>query len=334
MKRTYTYLIILLFTLPLISLANSPEEIEPFSTPSKVSDSVLFKRSERALPEDLSGVRRAIDTIDTDEKFSKIVLFDDHTWQLVDIGRPIINEEIIYDDFDTLSIHSYKDLTLNDLPDEVHICLYDSLHPAYVPITGKINSKYRYRRTREHKGTDIDLERGDPIKAPFDGVVRVSESSRHTGGYGHLIVLRHNNGLETYYGHLSQRNVKPGDIVKAGEIIGLGGNSGRSTGPHLHLEVRYMGKPFDPERIFDFNNGVVRDSIITIKKHYFSIYSHYGQTDEESKAASGRLYHKIRSGDTLGAIAIKYGTTVTKICQMNSISRNTTLRIGRQLRVR
>lgn len=310
------------------------EKIETVTINNKLPDSILFVQSQRSLPADLLGVKRAIDTIDTAEKFSKIVLYDDHTWEMVDIGRPVINEDIIYDDFDTLSIHSYKHLTLNDLPDEIHICLQDSLHPAYVPITGKVNSKYRYRRTREHKGTDIDLERGDPIRAPFDGVVRVSESSRNTGGYGHLIVLRHNNGLETYYGHLSQRNVNPGDIVKAGEVIGLGGNSGRSTGPHLHFEVRYMGKPFDPERIFNFTDGYVRDSIITIKKHYFSIYSHYGQTDEESKAASGRLYHKIRSGDTLGAIAIKYGTTVTKICQMNSISRNTTLRIGRQLRVR
>jgi len=263
-----------------------------------------------------------------------IVLLEDFSWQYLDLGKPVFDELEMYTGWDSSSIHAFKDLELEDMPDEITLVLADSLQGFCCPFTEKIRSRYAFRRTRPHRGTDIALDTGDSIRVAFNGVVRVMEPSRNTGGYGNLLVVRHPGGLETYYGHLSRFLVKPGEIVKAGEVIGLGGNTGRSTGAHLHFETRFKGKAFDPERIIDFENGSLRDSVFVLKKHYFSIYSHYGQTDEESLAASQRIIHTIRSGDTLGALAMKYGTTVRQICAWNNISSKTVLRIGRRLIVR
>ena len=195
-------------------------------------------------------------------------------------------------------------------------------------------SGYKVRRGSAHKGTDIPLSVGDSIFATFDGVVRYVGTTRQTGGYGNLVVIRHSNGLETYYGHLSKTLCEPNEAVKAGDVIGLGGSTGRSTGPHLHFEARYKGQAFDPERLIDFQTGELRDSLFTLKKHYFSIYSHYGQTESESKAASDRIVHTIKSGDTLSALARRYGTTVSAICKLNNISANKTLRVGERIIVR
>lgn len=180
----------------------------------------------------------------------------------------------------------------------------------------------------------MPLHTGDTVRAAFNGIVRYIGGVRQTGGYGNLVIIRHPNGLETYYGHLSKILVGENESVKAGEIIGLGGSTGRSTGPHLHFETRYMGHAFDPQRVVNFEKGTVRDSVIVLKRHYFSIYSHYGQTDEESKAASDRIVYSVRKGDTLGSIAKKYGTTVAKICKLNNIKSTKTLRIGEKLIVR
>lgn len=275
-----------------------------------------------------------IDTLATLDKFTKIVLFEDFTWKYLDLGKPVFDHKTLYEGWDSSSIHAFKEVLLEDLPDEVTLILADSLQGFCCPISNKVRSRYAFRRIREHRGTDIALSTGDSIRVAFDGVVRVKETTRNTGGYGNLLVIRHSNGLETYYGHLSRFLADTGEVVKAGEVIGLGGNTGRSTGPHLHFEVRYKGKAFDPERIIDFENGTLRDSLFVLWKHYFSIYSHYGQTDDESLAASQRIIHTIRSGDTLGALAMKYGTTVRQLCSWNGISSGTTLRIGRRLIVR
>lgn len=274
-----------------------------------------------------------IDTIPTSDKYIKIILYADHTWEQYELDRPHVNEEDFDDNWDNDKIHAYKGLDI-ELPDEIELVLRDSLNSFCCPITGPVRSGFKFRKKREHKGTDIPLSIGDPIRAAFDGKVRVVKTTRNTGGYGNLIVIRHSNGLETYYGHLSRHNVIENDIVKAGEIIGYGGSTGRSTGPHLHFEARFMGQPFDPERIIDFYNGELRSDKFILKKHYFSIYSHYGQTDEESIEASKRQIYTIRSGDNLGSIARKYGTTVARICKLNGFSDKKLLRPGQRIIVR
>lgn len=275
-----------------------------------------------------------LDTLDTDDRYTKLVLYADHSWDLVDLGHPSIDEEDFESNWDNDVIHAYKGLSLDEVPDEMLLTLTDSVSKFSMPIVGPVRSKYAFRRRRPHKGTDISLKVGDPVRAAFDGKVRIVKTTRQTGGYGNLVVIRHSNGLETYYGHLSKHAVKENDIVKAGDIIGYGGSTGRSTGPHLHFETRFMGQAFDPERLIDFEAGKLRSQTFLVKKHYFSIYSHYGQTEKESADASKRKIHVIRSGDTLGGLARRYGTTVSAICKLNGISQRKMLRIGERVIVR
>ena len=278
--------------------------------------------------------RIALDTINGEDKFTKFILYNDFTWDYFLIEKPVIAEDVLNTYWKTDKIHSYKELPLSMLPDTIPITLVDSASGFCAPFIGKVGSGYAFRGKREHHGVDLSLKIGDTIRAAFDGIVRVAMLSKSTGGYGNMVVIRHVNGLETYYGHLSKILVEEEEYVKAGEIIGLGGSSGRSTGAHLHFETRYCGQSFDPQRIIDFPNGALKDSTIVLKKHYFSIYSNHKQTDEQSLAASKRILHTIRSGDTLSGLASKYGTTVDKLCKLNGISKTTTLRIGNKLIVR
>lgn len=277
---------------------------------------------------------RPLDTLDTPDKYTKIVLFDDHTWDYIELERPDIDTTGLFESWDIESIHAYRDVKVADLPESVDLLLVDSTHRFVAPFTGRRSSTFKYRRGRPHNGVDLPLRVGDTIRSPFDGVVRYAGGGKATGGYGNLLVIRHPNGLETYYGHLSQRLVAENDLVAAGEPIGLGGSTGRSTGPHLHFEIRYMGKPFDPERVVNFDDGTLRDTLLTLKRHYFNVNSHYGMTDKQSKAAGEAQYYKVRKGDTLGGIARKYGTTVNALCKLNGISSKKVLRIGQTLRVR
>ena len=298
---------------------------------------------EDGLHEKSGGIPSPIDTIDTDDKFRKVVLFDDNTWLYFLLEKPVIPDSLDNEHWNPDIIH-VNDVSLKDLPDEITLTLVDSVHRFCIPHPGPVRSKFKFRKRRPHKGVDISLNTGDAIYAAFDGVVRVAMPTRMSGGYGNVLVIRHVNGLETYYGHLSKYLVESGDIVKAGELIGYGGSTGRSTGPHLHFETRYMGQAFDPERVFDFQSGTLRDDVLTIKKHYFNINSHYGQSDTQSYAASKQppkssdsgsvQYHTVKKGDTLSKIAKKYGTTVKKLCQLNGIKQTSTLRIGQRLRVK
>ena len=289
----------------------------------------------------------ALDTLPTENDAVKVVLFNDNSWRYIRIRSAEDWEVDTYaKHWDTIKLFPYEDVQLADLPQSVVINLVDSLKGYHYPIKGTVRSKFGPRGRRRHRGVDIPLKTGDPIYATFSGKVRISTYNK--GGYGNLVIIRHDNGLETWHGHLDQRFVKPNDTVYAGQIIGLGGDTGRSTGPHLHYEMRYFGQTFDPERLVNFENGNLRRETFLLKKDYFDIHSRAGIQDFEDEIlgdeeiaeqkkkeeAAKQVYHKIRSGDTLGGLAVKYGTTVSSICRLNGITTKTTLRIGRSLRVR
>ena len=284
-----------------------------------------------------------VDTIPSSSEGLNIVLYNDNTWRYVrNRNVDVLDETVFTQDWDTTKIQPYN-VELKDIPISMVIDLVDSLKSYHYPFKGRVTSKYGPRRGRVHQGTDIDLETGDPVYATFDGRVRVTTFVR--GGYGNLVIIRHDNGLETYYGHLSEISVKPNDWVTAGQVIGKGGSTGRSTGSHLHYEMRYKGHTFDPERLIDFSTGTLRRETFLLKRTYFSPYSRFTQdfeeeiqSDEEDKRiaaeAAAIKYHIVKRGDTLGRIAINNHTTVTKLCQLNGIKRTSTLRIGQRIRVR
>ena len=149
------------------------------------------------------------------------------------------------------------------------------------------------------------------------------------------MVIRHDNGLETYYGHLSRRLVNPGQMVKAGDIIGLGGNTGRSYGSHLHFEVRYLGNDINPSRLIDFDNFKLKFDTLYVSGYTVSVPNPTPQTvqQDKPKPQTSAQYYKVRKGDNLGKIAAKYHTTVSKIKKLNHL-RSDFIREGQRLRVR
>ena len=337
--------LIKLYILSALILVTSTAFAQEADTVKVAADSLRNATKEQPMP--VKPVRTlgkvaVIDTLPTANSALSIVLFNDNTWRYI-LAEDYKNDpEVFNNHWDTTNIHAYRDIELDSLPEATVIRLVDSLESYHYPYIGRITSRYGPRRGRAHQGLDIGLKTGDPIYATFDGKVRLSKAAVD---YGNLVIIRHNNGLETYYAHLSQRDVEVGDWVVAGQQIGLGGSTGRSTGPHLHYEVRYKGQSFDPERLIDFSNGNLRRDELLLKRRHFSIYSKYEQDfgDEEEvakqeeaerKAAAAVQYHTVRSGDTLGAIARKYGTSVSRICQLSGIKSTSILRIGQKLRVR
>lgn len=235
--------------------------------------------------------------------------------------------------WNTRYVNSYQSLT--SVPDTFRV----DLAGFVMPTTGRVTSFFGPRGRRHHYGIDLKVQVGDTIYAAFDGKVRVKQFERR--GYGYYIALRHPNGLETVYAHLSKFLVEQDENVKAGQPIALGGNTGRSTGAHLHFETRFLGRPIDPTRIIDFENQVChQDEYLVDATSYISLRtsarlnSKLRTTATNNKFTKGSVdYHRVRKGDTLGKIAKQHGTTVKKLCQLNKITAKTTLRIGQTLRV-
>ena len=189
----------------------------------------------------------------------------------------------------------------------------------------RLNSPYGIRKHRLHRGVDMHINIGDSIVAAYPGKVVVSKYNRR--GYGHYVMIEHANGTRTLYGHLKKRLVNVGDTVEGGQLVGWGGNTGRSSGPHLHFEIRYGEVNIDPATVFNIEEGTLLENT-----EHFSIASAVESHNEIQKELSKHRYHRIRSGDTLGKIARLYGTTIEKLCRLNGIKRTSILRIGQTLR--
>ena len=206
-----------------------------------------------------------------------------------------------------------------------------------IPCPGRVTSPYGYRPRfrRMHKGVDLKLRTGDTVYAAFSGRVRLTNYERR--GYGYYIILRHENELETVYGHLSKFLVKDGEDVKVGQPIALGGNTGRSFGAHLHFETRYMGFAINPAAIFDFANKTTHTDTYTFDKQTFKKSRNYSPSSRYKAGKNsykGKSTYRIRKGDNLGKIATRHGTTVNKLCKINGLSKTSTLKVGSVIRIK
>ena len=237
-----------------------------------------------------------------------------------------------------------------------------------MPVKGNyVTSHYGYRPQfgRTHKGIDLRAAVGDTVYSAFSGRVRLTRFER--GGYGFYVIVRHENGLETVYGHLSRFLVKPDQYVKAGQPIALSGNTGRSTGPHLHFETRFMGYAINPEAIFDFANRCTHTDSYTFSKSTYTKARDYAPSKRYSSAKkatteaaketaatksnkkeqpvastrtstresrdNSRSTYKVRKGDSLYKIASNNGMTVSQLKKLNGLTSDS-VEEGKVLRVK
>jgi murein DD-endopeptidase MepM/ murein hydrolase activator NlpD len=210
------------------------------------------------------------------------------------------------------------------IKDTLHFTMYDKLRKWSMPldITHYITSVYGPRGSSYHYGTDLRLDIGDTIRSVFDGIVRISKYNPN--GYGNYVLVRHYNGTETIYGHMSERSVAVGQEVKAGAVLGLGGNTGRSSGPHLHFEVRYRGIAVNPQLFFDFgNNRILKDKVNLAPKEFYKV-----------RVQRSKVYHRVKRGDTLYSISKRYGVKASTVAKLNRISTRSSIKVGQTLRVK
>ena len=208
----------------------------------------------------------------------------------------------------------------DSIKEDVHVPMAGFVLPA----PGYVTSPYGWRRNRMHKGIDLKVQVGDSIRSAWGGQVRIVGWDPR--GYGYFVLVRHDNGLETVYGHLSRPLVDEYERVPAGYVLGLGGNTGRSTGSHLHWEIRYIGEAINPANVVDFTTGTLKN-----EQEYVIGIKAMKQARAEQAAMK---YHKVKQGDTLSGIAKKYGTSVKALCRLNNIKETKILQIGQKLRVK
>ncbi|HNY02058.1 MAG TPA: peptidoglycan DD-metalloendopeptidase family protein [Bacteroidales bacterium] len=260
-----------------------------------------------------------IDTVETSQ--GTIILYKNYTWEFLQDEPVMMSQEEDSTGLFTAQWVNDQIFAYRMKPDSVRdtvLMLTSADRNFTLPYYGKLFRGFTY----SHKGLDIRLNKGDTVKAAFDGVVRYAKYNR--GGFGNLVIIRHYNGLETYYGHNSKLLVKVNQVVKAGDPISLGGSTGRSRGPHLHFEVRYKDIPMDPFRLIDYDNQKLISNTFPVVKRVFYPEDHVADA----------VVIRIKSGDTVGKLSRKYHTSIKEICAMNKIRPNTKLKIGRSLRVR
>jgi murein DD-endopeptidase MepM/ murein hydrolase activator NlpD len=264
------------------------------------------------------------------------------------INLPLLNK--YYNSWDTLYVRRYAEVPPKT-GDSIILPLFNEHSEGYVfPVEGEFLSPFGYRGKRVHSGVDIRLEAGDPVMAAFDGVVRMA---RWYSGYGNCIVVRHFNGIETLYGHLSKIKVKVNQLVMAGDVIGLGGRTGRASCNHLHFETRFQGKAFNPKQLIDFSSYELLADTFAVTRSTFGLSRDYmpgisksepvadiitkseASKSKKEKASKGKKkYHTIKKGDTLYALSRKYDVPVKQICRLNGMKESKKLQLGSKIRVK
>ena len=264
----------------------------------------------------------------------------------------------LYQDWDNRYAHK-----ATELPETYRINLKNYCMPTPSRV---ITSQFGPRWGRQHKGLDIKVYIGDTIRAAFSGKIRVVRYEAK--GYGNYVVIRHNNGLETIYGHLSKHLVRENQTVRAGDPIGLGGNTGRSTGSHLHFETRLCGVALNPALFFDFRNQDVTGDYYVFRRSTMDresakataargqkvssytkeeVYGGKRNTTTSAPVAvvteaaapaprpanrpTGIKHHQVEAGETIYSIARKYDMPVEKLQQINGLGSSTRLRTGQMI---
>jgi murein DD-endopeptidase MepM/ murein hydrolase activator NlpD len=274
----------------------------------------------------------------TEEELNALALFNDREAELQLFTQrdsiQIIPAYEAYYSWDTKNLFANR-ADLSSIGNGIQFQLAHGDCDFHYPAAGMMTSPFGPRWGRMHYGLDIDLEVGDNVFAAFEGMVRISQ---YHSTYGNVVVVRHNNGLETLYAHLSQRKVIPGDHVEAGDIIGFGGNTGRSYGAHLHFELRYKGQAFDPLLVVNPSAQALLSSSFTLLPIHFEESGVSPQTIAARKASSSSSksskskYHVVKRGDSLYSIARKNGTSVRALCKLNRIKETGTLQLGQRIR--
>jgi len=276
-------------------------------------------------------------SIDFSELYLKTVIKDSIEAKVVADSDTIIPQDIKAKYWDHTVYNPYKDVSLI-FP--LQIQFTDSAYHSPISKNKIVTSRYGWRRGRAHKGIDIDLVTGDSLYTMFDGIVRMS---RYSKGHGRTVVVRHFNGLETVYAHLSEYGVKENDTLYKGDYIGKGGTSGNARGSHLHLVINYKGVSINPEYLFAFNEtNTIRSKELWITKKWTQPIYHNSKKEsiikpllskEEALASlvKQKSIYIVKSGDTLSRISKRNGVTITSICITNTIKRNSTLKIGQKL---
>ncbi|MBK9800643.1 MAG: peptidoglycan DD-metalloendopeptidase family protein [Bacteroidetes bacterium] len=310
------FCLLVLNVLPVLA-GNSKGELSSVSTVEVGKDTVPFRISPDFL------------------KNNDIESFDD----IDNSDNDFVDESAAYDPnfdyygiWDTISVNPYK-MDLTQKPDTTLIILQDRYQCDYNhPYCGNITSDFGPRsRVRYHYGVDIKLETGEAVRCSFEGTVRIA---RRSSTFGNVVMVRHKNGLETIYAHLSAIHVKIGQHVESGEILGLGGNTGHSSGSHLHYEVRYKGMPINPNSIISIGEGrLVRDSIAIDKSNFSYIVDFRTKSKSYTKSGKHGKYYVVKKGDTLGKIAQRKNVSLKKLCRLNGIRTTTVLRPGKRLRL-
>ena len=326
--------------------------------------------------------QRAMDTVET--IYGKMIVYSNKTWSFLNksvfdgVMNPRINRIMTLEQETPFSKQSWnndvcfttKNNDLSLLKDTIWLCLIEDSNKGFkIPVPGVTTSRYGIRNGKNHNGIDLNLKTGDTVCAAWSGKVRYAKFN--DGGFGNLVIIRHHNGLETFYAHLSKLLVFPDQDVIAGETIGLGGSTGHSTGPHLHFEVRFYDDPINPEEMIDFATKKLKFENLFVHKSLFKSGAkpseYFDDKDvekiepkkveevkkekvevkkekvevkkekEKEKKVEVRKdkvkYYMVKSGDTLSKIAARHKLTVSKLCQLNGIKSSATLRVGKSLRV-